>query len=295
MKEWYFVIDVEKCEDCKNCFLSCKDEFVGNDWPGYSAPMPEHGQSWIKTKGKERGEYPFIDVAYLTVPCMHCDDAPCISASGDRTCYKRPDGIVIIDPVRARGRKDLTEVCPYGAIRWNEALGVPQKCTLCAHLLDSGWQQPRCVQACPTGALRALQSEPEEIKQRIKTEGLEVYLPELGTCPRVLYKNLYRFTRCFIGGNVATRVDNREECVAGARVLLFDSSGSLVAELFTDNYGEFKFDNLCEGSGRYTVEITRPPDRTKVLAVDLAKSLSIGVIYLDSQASLTDGPQEENG
>jgi len=33
MKKWYFIIDVEKCENCQNCFLACKDEFAGNDWP----------------------------------------------------------------------------------------------------------------------------------------------------------------------------------------------------------------------------------------------------------------------
>lgn len=283
MKGWYFVIDVEKCEDCRNCFLSCKDEFTGNDWPGYSAPMPERGQSWITTEGKERGRYPFIDVAYLPSPCMHCDDAPCIGAAGDGSCYKRPDGIVIVDPVKARGRKSLTEACPYGAIRWNDALKVPQKCTFCAHLLDAGWQQPRCVQACPTGALAAVRCEREEIERLILREGLQTYRPEFGTRPRVLYKNLHRFTRCFIGGSVAMRVDDREECVAGARAMLFDSSGSLVDECLTDEYGEFKFDNRPENSGRYTVQIVRGADEPKALVVDLVKSMNVGVFYVDGR------------
>ena len=37
MKRWYMVIDVERCENCNNCFLACKDEHCGNDWPGYAA------------------------------------------------------------------------------------------------------------------------------------------------------------------------------------------------------------------------------------------------------------------
>ena len=125
MKKWFMIIDVEKCENCNNCFLSCKDEHVDNDWPGYAAPQPGQGQSWISIYGKERGEYPFIDVAYLPVPCMHCDDAPCIKAAKDGAITKRPDGIVIIDPIKSRGQKNLVKACPYDAIQWNETSRCP--------------------------------------------------------------------------------------------------------------------------------------------------------------------------
>ncbi|HEJ84270.1 MAG TPA: hypothetical protein ENO25_06845 [Desulfobacteraceae bacterium] len=62
---------------------------------------------------------------------------------------------------------------------WNEEEYVPQKCTFCAPLLDEGWKQPRCAQSCPTGALKAVKAEDN---------------------PRVYYKNLYRYSHCFIGG-----------------------------------------------------------------------------------------------
>jgi Fe-S-cluster-containing dehydrogenase component len=64
-----------------------------------------------------------------------------------------PDGIVIIDPVKAKGQKAIVNSCPYRVIFWNAELEIPQKCTLCAHRLDEGEKQPRCVEACPTGAL----------------------------------------------------------------------------------------------------------------------------------------------
>ena len=41
---------------------------------------------------------------------------------------------------------------PIDAIYMNDALQIAQKCTGCAHLLDAGWTEPRCVDACPTGA-----------------------------------------------------------------------------------------------------------------------------------------------
>jgi Fe-S-cluster-containing dehydrogenase component len=284
VKGWYFVIDVAKCEDCKNCFLSCKDEFVGNDWPGYSAPMPDRGESWIAVEGKERGQYPFIDVAYLPAPCMHCDDAPCIRAAGNGACYKRPDGIVIIDPVKAKGREDLPNVCPYGAIRWNNAMRLPQKCTLCAHLLDSGWKQPRCVQSCPTGAIQVMQSEADGIEPLVKAEGLEVYHPEFGTHPRVFYKNLYRFTRCFIGGSVAVVVDGREECSEGTAVTLVRGDGSRVAEHLTDNYGDFKFDNLEAEADKYTLRIAPKGYAPKTIELELTTSLNIGVMLFQAKS-----------
>lgn len=67
--------------------------------------------------------------------------------------YRREDGLVIIDPAKAAGHSELVDACPYGAIYWNDDLGLPQKCTGCAHLVDAG-ALPHCVDACATGALQ---------------------------------------------------------------------------------------------------------------------------------------------
>jgi Fe-S-cluster-containing dehydrogenase component len=280
VKKWYMIIDVEKCHDCNNCFLSCKDEYTDNDWPGYSVPQPNHGHSWMSIIRKERGQYPVVDVAYLPVPCMHCDNAPCIKAAKDGAVYKRADGIVIIDPVKAKGQKNIVDSCPYGTIWWNEENDVPQKCTFCAHLLDEGWKEPRCVQACPTGALSVRYVEDSEMQDIIKAEKLEVYQPEYKTSPRVYYKNLYRFTRCFIGGSVAVHVEGKDECAEGATVTLFGASNEKIDECVTDNYGDFRFYNLEENGGKYTLEIVYPGYEKKTLTVDLKASLNAGVIFL---------------
>jgi Fe-S-cluster-containing dehydrogenase component len=282
MKKWLFVIDVEKCENCNNCFLSCKDEHVDNDWPGYAAPQPAEGPAWIRIPGKERGRYPFIDVAYLPTPCMHCDDPPCLKAAHDGAISKRPDGIVLIDPVKAKGQKQLVQACPYGAIQWNEPLDLPQKCTLCAHLLDGGWTKTRCVQSCPTGALGLLAVEEAEAPTIIAAEHLEVYEPGYKTAPRIYYKNLSRFTRCFIGGSVATRTDEgREECAAGALVTLLDAAGAAVGECTTDAFGDFKFDALKENSGRFTLRISYSNRAPVTVEVELRQeSLNAGIIFV---------------
>jgi len=280
MKTWNLIIDVEKCENCNNCFLACKDEHVDNDWPGYALPQPAQGRSWIEILQKERGTYPLIDVGYLPVPCMHCDDAPCIKAAKEGAVYKRPDGIVIIDPVKAKGQELLVKACPYNTIQWNQALGVPQKCTLCAHLLDEGWKQTRCVQACPTGALSLRHADDTEMQEIIKAGSLEAYQPERKTSPRVYYKNLYRFTHCFIGGSVAVRVNNKDECAEGATVTLLKGSSDKVGECLTDGFGDFKLDNLEERSGIYTLRIAFTGYDTKTIKVELAESVNIGTIFL---------------
>ncbi len=242
--------------------------------------MPDHGPSWIVTEGVERGQYPFIDVAYLPSPCMHCDNAPCIKAAQNGAIQKRPDGIVIIDPVKAKGQKNLVKACPYDAIKWNEELQLPQKCTFCAHLLDDGWTMTRCAQSCPTGALMVRLVEDSDMREIIKAENFEVYHPEHKTNPRVYYKNLHRFTRCFIGGSVAVRVNGRDECAEGATVTLLNAANEKLGECTTDNYGDFKFDNLEENSGTYTLRIAHAGNVTKTIEVDLKKSLNAGVIFL---------------
>jgi Fe-S-cluster-containing dehydrogenase component len=219
MDGWRLIIDVERCEDCNNCVLACKDEHVGNEWPGYAAAQPLHGQRWIDVERTERGDYPLIDVAYLPLTCMQCDEAPCVAA-GAGALRKREDGIVLIDPVLARGRRDVVASCPYGAIWWNEEAELPQKCTFCAHLLDGGWAQPRCVQACPTGALAVLRAGDANMAALAERDHLEVLRPDYGTAPRVYYRNLHRWNTFRVSGTVTIDRDGVVDCAAGAAVTL---------------------------------------------------------------------------
>jgi Fe-S-cluster-containing dehydrogenase component len=67
MNKWNLIIDVAECTNCNLCTLAAMDEYVGNEFPGYSAPMPKHGHKWINILQKERGQVPMIDVAYATI------------------------------------------------------------------------------------------------------------------------------------------------------------------------------------------------------------------------------------
>ena len=250
--KWNLIFDVDKCTGCQNCTLAVQDEYVGNTFPGYAAEMPRRGHRWVEIRRRDRGSHPIVDAAYAFHACQHCDDAPCIAAAKDGAVTKRADGIVLIDPVKSKGQKAIAEACPYGAVSWNEERQIPQHWNFDAHLLDAGWSVPRPVQACPTGALRAVKVSDAEMRRVAKAEGLEPLRPDLNHKPRIHYRNLKRVNREMLGGALLTSVDGRDECVAGAVVSLF-SSKELLQKTQSDAFGEFRFDGLAAGNFRLEV------------------------------------------
>ncbi|MBQ9931550.1 MAG: oxidoreductase [Firmicutes bacterium] len=271
MKKPIMVIDVARCHDCNNCFMSCKDEYYNNEFPPYTCSMMRHGQRWMNIQRTERGDFPYVDATYLTMPCQQCQNAPCIEA-GKGAVTRREDGIVMIDIEKAKGMKELVDACPYGAISWNEDHCLPQKCSFCAHLLDEGWTQPRCAQSCPTGALTFHFVEDADFDAFCKDNGLAAYKAELGTNPHVLYKNLYRFTKHFVTGSLVLDGD----CAEGEEVTLKLADGS-TRTCITNTFGDFKFDDLEMGD--YTVSFKTKAGQ-KDITVNLVKSFHLGAFDL---------------
>jgi Fe-S-cluster-containing dehydrogenase component len=276
MKKWNLVVDVDNCTNCNMCVLAVADEYVDNDWPGYSAAMPKHGHRWINIERKERGMAPMVDVAFVPTMCQHCDDAPCIKAATNGAVTKREDGIVLIDPVKAKGQKQIVDACPYGAVWWNEEKQIPQAWTFDAHLLDQGWKEPRAAQVCPTAAIRSFKIEDGEMARLVKDEALSVLHPEHGTKPRVWYKNLHRYTEAFVGGTVARQVDGLTDCVEGVKVRL-TKDGRTVAETVSDAFGDFKIDRLPVDSGAYRLEVS---GASKPIDVTVGESVYVGTVMV---------------
>jgi Fe-S-cluster-containing dehydrogenase component len=202
------IIDVAECTNCNLCTLAMMDEYVDNEFPGYSAPMPKHGHKWIDILQNERGQGKQLDIAYARSMCNHCDDAPCIAAAKDGAVTKSPDGIVMIDPVKSKGQKQIVDACAYGHVWWNDELKIPQAWNFDAHLLDAGWKQTRGGQVCPTGAMKAVKLEDDDMLRVAVDEELDRMKPELGTRPRVWYRNLWRYSTAFVAGSAAQRIAN---------------------------------------------------------------------------------------
>lgn len=254
-KKWNLIVDIARCNNCRVCFLAVKDEHIGNDFPGYAAAQPAQGHNWLEIKRHERGHLPIVDAHFMPVMCNHCDEAPCRKAATNGAVRKRDDGIVIIDPEKAKGQKQIVEACPYGAVSWNEEKQLPQAWIFDAHLLDDGWTQTRAEQGCPTAVFRSVKVEDAEMARLARDEGLEVLQPELGTRPRIYYKNLHLFTKCFVGGTVVLDVNGVEECAANAEVVV-SRGGREVGRATTDAFGEFRIDHLDPNSGPYDLQAT---------------------------------------
>jgi len=240
-----FIFDTDKCNGCFNCQIVCKDEHVDNEWEGYAKPQPDTGQFWIQVHEQVRGSVPKVRVNYHVTMCQHCDNAPCIAAAPE-AAYTREDGLVIIDPDKATGKRELVEACPYGAVFYNAALDLPQKCTGCAHLLDDGWEVPRCVDACATDAL--LFGEEADFEDLIARS--ELCCDERASDkPRVYYLNK---PKRFIAGVVVDM--EADEVLIGASLTLEDTVSGEVLTGTSDDFGDFWFKQIAASSYRLYVE-----------------------------------------
>jgi tetrathionate reductase subunit B len=265
------IIDVAKCNGCYNCQIVCKDEHVGNDWTPIAKPQPDTGQFWTKVEEITRGSVPKVKMAYMHSICQHCDDAPCIKGCTAKAIYKREDGIVIIDPTKCQGHRNCLDACPYqGVIYFNWDLNIAQKCTFCAHLLDRGWKETRCSEACPTGAYTF--GEEADLKDIIAKA--EILHPEYKSKPRVFYLNI---PKRFVAGAVYD--PEADECLEGVTVTLLDTRKGKKKSLKTDNYGDFWFEKLEVST--FDLVITKDGYLTQELKnISTEKDINVGDIKL---------------
>jgi Fe-S-cluster-containing dehydrogenase component len=280
VNKWHLIVDVAKCSGCGNCQLTVKDEHIGNEFPGYAAPQPPLGHNWLKVERYVRGNGSMLDVTHVPKMCNHCDEAPCVAAARNGAAYKRPDGITIIDPVRAKGQRQIAEACPYGSISWNEDAQIPQIWIFDAHLLDQGWSSPRISQVCPTGAIEASKCDDGVFASRVAAENLTSLPAGVQTKPRVHYRNLSRVTDCFLGGNICAADESGqiENCV-GAKVEL-SIDGTYVGACVTDGFGDFKFDGLPPRA-TYRLHVGTVDGRAESFQGVLEGSRNVGSLFIN--------------
>jgi Fe-S-cluster-containing dehydrogenase component len=265
-----FVIDVARCSGCYTCQVACKDEFVGNDWLPYSKAQPDIGQFWLRLNEYIDGTVPKVRMHFIPALCNHCDKPVCKDVCPNDAIEKREDdGFVIIDPEKCKGCQKCKEACPYEAIYFNEEQKISQKCTGCAHLLDSGYKTPRCVEACPTDAMSF--GDEQDLADLIR--GATVLRPESGLGPKVYYRNI---PGKFIAGMLYDPIE--KEVIIGAKVRAV--SGGKHLEVYTDEFGDFWFNDLAVGI--YDVFIEADGYAQKCFpGVDTEQSVNLEEIPLD--------------
>ena len=205
--KWVMVIDQSRCTECGYYTNACR---ATND----VAPTV----SWNKViQLDDVGGKP----VFLSRPCMHCENAPCVEVCMVGASYRRPDGIVMMDYDKCIGCRYCEVACPYSAraFNWEEftgsnpavptwgqpevprrVRGVVEKCSFCYQRIDRGLSlgltpgvdrqaTPACVVACPVGARKFgdLNDSESEVSKILASNASIRLRDDLGTSPRVYY------------------------------------------------------------------------------------------------------------
>lgn len=153
-----FYFDQTRCTGCYTCVVACKD------WHD----VPPGPASWRRVLTIEKGEYPELFVAFLSISCLHCAQPACVRVCPTDAITKRnEDGIVTVDQEACLGKDACglcLTACPYGAPQFGpEHDARMEMCDLCLDRWQEG-KKPICVAGCPTRALDAGPIEEMEAK-----------------------------------------------------------------------------------------------------------------------------------
>ncbi|MBT3390417.1 MAG: 4Fe-4S dicluster domain-containing protein, partial [Chloroflexi bacterium] len=77
---------------------------------------------------EETGEYPHVQTRYLTRPCMHCENPPCVKVCPVQATFQDEEGLVRQNYDRCIGCRFCTVACPYGVryFNWYEPTWSPE-------------------------------------------------------------------------------------------------------------------------------------------------------------------------
>ena len=141
-KRYGFVIDIERCIDCRACLVACSVE---------NGVSMKHTRIWVHDLGVQ-GEFPVLERTFVPYNCMHCDNPPCTEVCVSGATYKdRETGLVLVDQDACIGCGFCVEACPYEVRYLDDERGVVDKCNACVQRIEVG-QQPACVATCVGGS-----------------------------------------------------------------------------------------------------------------------------------------------
>ena len=141
MEQHGFIFEADKCVGCKACEIACRER-------------SPHDTGVRSVTTLERGNFPNVEVAHLSMSCQHCGDPMCAAVCPVGAITKRlEDGIVVVDEAKCIGCFSCLTACPFNVPQFN-ASGKMIKCDLCLDRKEMGLE-PACVRSCFYGALHA--------------------------------------------------------------------------------------------------------------------------------------------
>lgn len=133
MEQLLFIkTNFDRCTGCSICQLACSGHHLG----GYNPH-----RALLKIKHLRENLY------HLPTVCNQCENAYCANVCPVGAIQRDPhSGAMVVDPHTCVGCSLCQRYCPIGVVSMDLEQKKAIKCDLCGG-------DPRCVAACPTGAL----------------------------------------------------------------------------------------------------------------------------------------------
>ncbi len=144
-------VNIDKCLACRSCELACA--LVHSKSKVLEDAMAESPKPQRMVTVEAVGD------SAVPIQCRHCEDAPCIAVCPTSAIHRhQPGDPVLIDKERCIGCKFCLMACPFGVIYMMRDGKAVVKCDLCIERTGAD-QQPACVEACPTKALKLVEEK----------------------------------------------------------------------------------------------------------------------------------------